>query len=66
MMAYHEDKTCPRCRKLFECQAGSILRCQCARVSLSPEESEYIHGSYSDCLCAECLGALHAERETRR
>src|SRR5918996_6127934 len=66
MMARREDKACPRCRKHFECSAGSMLPCQCEGVSLSPEESEYILGRYSDCLCVECLRALQAERETRR
>jgi hypothetical protein len=63
MMAHHEDRTCPRCGKRFKCSAGSILPCQCEGVSLSPEEFEYILSHYSDCLCAECLRALKAERE---
>ncbi|MGH8585544.1 MAG: hypothetical protein ACREWE_04965 [Gammaproteobacteria bacterium] len=33
---------------------------------LLPEESEYVLSRYSDCLCAECLRAIQAERERRR
>jgi cysteine-rich CWC protein len=56
MMARHEDRTCPRCGKRFECSAGSILPCQCKGVSLSPEEFEYILSHYSDCLCDTEVG----------
>ncbi|MGH8469294.1 MAG: cysteine-rich CWC family protein [Gammaproteobacteria bacterium] len=44
MTVHREDKTCPRCGMRFECSAGSPRPCQCASVTLSPEESEYILG----------------------
>lgn len=65
MTVRYEDKTCPRCGMRFECSAGSPRPCQCASVTLSPEESEYILGRYADCLCATCLRALKTEREGR-
>jgi len=54
MTPRHEDKTCPRCGQVFECKTGSIVLCQCAQVSLSREESEYILNRYAECLCAGC------------
>ncbi|MGD8999072.1 MAG: cysteine-rich CWC family protein [Granulosicoccaceae bacterium] len=60
-MARHENKACPRCGRLFECKAGSVLLCQCAEVELQQRHYDFIATRYSDCLCAECLRALRAE-----
>lgn len=54
-MAQHESKSCPRCRKAFECKPGNITQCQCYGVGLKIEQRAYIEGRYSDCLCKECL-----------
>jgi hypothetical protein len=60
-MPCHEEKQCPRCRRLFECKSGSILLCQCQTVVLSPEQLEYITFHYEDCLCSRCLREVRSE-----
>ena len=60
-MPGHEEKTCPRCQRVFECKSGSILLCQCQTVLLSPEQLEYIAGKYQDCLCSNCLLEIRSE-----
>jgi len=60
-MPRHEEKQCPRCRRLFECKSGSILLCQCQTVLLSPEQLEYIAFRYEDCLCSRCLREVRGE-----
>lgn len=54
-MAQHEEKTCPRCEKLFECKCGSINLCQCSAITLSEEISQQLKNDYPDCLCIQCL-----------
>ena len=57
----HEAKSCPRCRREFECKSGSVLQCQCSGVSLSEQELEFIAARYDDCLCVTCLTLLQQE-----
>ena len=54
-MAQHEEKTCPRCEKNFECKCGSINLCQCSAVTLTEELSQQLKNDYADCLCIQCL-----------
>ena len=54
-MCMHEEKYCPRCKRLFECKAGSILQCQCSQLKLTENERNYIEQHYADCLCIRCL-----------
>jgi hypothetical protein len=59
-MLNHEEKTCPRCGRVFECQVNSPIRCDCARVQLDDPTLARLHGRYSDCLCLDCLRAIDA------
>ena len=54
-MPLHEEKSCPRCNKNFECKAGAITQCDCFTIRLSAEEQAFIEGRYKDCLCLNCL-----------
>jgi len=54
-MPLHEEKSCPRCNKPFECKAGDITQCQCYGIQLSVEERAFVEARYKDCLCADCL-----------
>ncbi len=63
-MPSHEQKQCPRCERLFECKAGSILLCQCQTVYLTPEHLEYVNLQYHECLCASCLKKVRSEYDT--
>ena len=60
-MCKHEEKTCPRCKISFECKVGDIPHCQCYVVKLSDEERDFISKRFTDCLCADCMGALKSE-----
>ncbi|MCX6352174.1 MAG: cysteine-rich CWC family protein [Bacteroidetes bacterium] len=51
----HEEKTCPRCQKPFECKVGNIAECQCYGINFSEAEKEYIDAQFEDCICRECL-----------
>jgi len=54
-MPLHEAKTCPRCKKSFECRVGDITNCQCNGLRFTAQEKAFIEERYSDCLCASCL-----------
>jgi len=60
-MPDHEQKQCPRCRRLFECKSGSILLCQCQTVVLDAGQLDYIASRYEDCLCSRCLLEVRSE-----
>jgi hypothetical protein len=51
----HENKYCPHCNQLFECNAGNITQCQCYGINISVQERAYINVRYTDCLCSKCL-----------
>jgi hypothetical protein len=57
-MPLHEQKSCPRCGKPFECKAGDIGHCQCVGIALNAQERAFIEVRYDDCLCATCLKDL--------
>lgn len=63
-MPQHESKQCPRCNKDFECKSGSILLCQCSKITLTLEQLEYTNVKYNECLCLACLQALQTEFNT--
>ncbi|MBI2967075.1 MAG: cysteine-rich CWC family protein [Bacteroidetes bacterium] len=50
-------KSCPRCRKNFQCYESKIESCPCFNIILSKEASGRIKSKYGDCLCFECLKA---------
>jgi hypothetical protein len=62
-MCTHENKTCPRCKKQFECKPGNISQCQCFGMKFTIEQKAYIEQRYSDCLCKECLATLQNDIE---
>ena len=57
-MPNHENKTCPRCSRYFECKVGDIGHCQCSGFVLSASEMAFIEERYNDCLCGDCLKEL--------
>ena len=54
----HENKTCPRCGRSFECKVNNPVHCDCTRVDLTEETLLKIEGQYLDCLCLACLTGL--------
>lgn len=62
-MCQHEQKSCPRCGKAFECKPATITQCQCFGIRLSAEQKAYIEQRYNDCLCRNCLVVLQNEIE---
>lgn len=60
-MCQHESKSCPRCKKTFECKPGNISQCQCYGIEMSSEQRAYIDQRYTDCLCRDCLQYLSIE-----
>jgi hypothetical protein len=59
-MANHEEKSCLRCKSLFECKPGNISNCQCSQIQLLPETKEFLANTkYNDCLCLNCLSHLN-------
>ena len=57
----HEVIYCDRCNAQFECKANSFTKCQCTKVQLTLNETQYISELYEGCLCAACLGELQKE-----
>ena len=60
-MCQHETKSCPRCKKNFECKPVNITQCQCFGITLTTELKASIEQRYNDCLCIDCL--LHLQQE---
>ena len=57
-MPHHEQKSCPRCNRAFECKVGDITNCQCNGIHLSQSAMAFVETRYNDCLCAGCLTDL--------
>ncbi|WP_426668782.1 cysteine-rich CWC family protein [Mucilaginibacter sp. McL0603] len=57
----HEIVRCERCQSPFECKANSFTKCQCTKVQLTLNETQYISEMYDGCLCAGCLLELQRE-----
>lgn len=54
-MSLPETKTCPGCKKEFECKQGNITQCQCYGIDLTAELKAFIEQRFTDCLCRDCL-----------
>jgi len=57
----HEIIRCERCQSAFECKANSFTKCQCTKVQLTLNETQYVSELYDGCLCAACLVELQKE-----
>jgi hypothetical protein len=57
----HEIVCCERCQSAFECKANSFTKCQCTKVQLTLNETQYVSELYDGCLCASCLLELQKE-----
>jgi hypothetical protein len=51
----HKTKECPSCKKIFECKVETIQECDCAKVSLTQAQRNYIASNFSNCICVDCL-----------
>jgi len=49
----------------FVCKVENIHECQCSSISLSESEQEYISGTYTGCLCLQCLLAMKDEQKNK-
>lgn len=50
---------CPSCGKIFVCRKDEIVKCACATVKLTAEQSQSIYKQYGNaCLCYDCLLAF--------
>lgn len=65
-MPHHENKTCIRCNKNFECKVGNVLECQCNQIQLSYNEKAFIENKYTDCLCIDCLHILKYQYQIQK
>jgi len=59
--AKHEIVLCERCKTAFECKANSFTKCQCSKVPLTLNETQYISENYDGCLCVDCLREVKEE-----
>lgn len=57
-----ENKHCPRCNTVFECNAYDILNCQCNGIVFMDTQKEHIAKAFNDCLCRKCLLELQQEQ----
>jgi hypothetical protein len=57
----HEPVHCPRCRQEFVCNPFNIAGCNCSKIELSYEETQYISAQFNDCVCNKCLTELKYE-----
>jgi hypothetical protein len=59
------QRTCPRCRAVFDCGANDARPCACGAVTLDDSTRAMLQSTYAGCLCVECLRAL-AQTPARR
>lgn len=62
-MSKHAPDSCPRCSEIFTCKVNAVLQCDCQKISLNYEETQYIREittwDYDGaCLCLTCLQEL--------
>lgn len=57
----HEQLHCPRCKKEFVCNPFNIGSCNCSKIELSYDETQYISGQFNNCVCNQCLLELKYE-----
>lgn len=56
------EKICPHCGKAFLCLHDNILKCDCAKIKLSPQSRNWIYNRYGNlCLCVSCLRKIEEE-----
>ncbi|MEW6645921.1 MAG: cysteine-rich CWC family protein [Pseudomonadota bacterium] len=60
-MPLYQQKRCPRCGRVFDCNSGAVGLCRCREMVLTPAQREYIAARHDDCLCRACLAALREE-----
>ncbi len=53
--SHQKTKVCPSCKKNFECNVAWIENCECATVTLTDAQRNYIAENFSNCLCVGCL-----------
>ncbi|MFI5160411.1 MAG: cysteine-rich CWC family protein [Sphingobacteriales bacterium] len=61
VLCKHEVISCERCSESFECKANAVTKCQCIKVHLTLNETQYVNELYDGCLCVACLSALKEE-----
>ncbi|TVZ41318.1 Cysteine-rich CWC [Alteromonadaceae bacterium 2753L.S.0a.02] len=49
------NSVCPRCKRDFFCNGGSVSRCHCSTVVLTVEQRDCISERWKGCLCSDCL-----------
>ena len=57
----YQPVPCPRCGNGFMCKPNNIGSCDCAAISISKEEQEFIASRFLDCVCNACLKELKYE-----
>ncbi len=49
------SKSCSRCQREFVCNPDDILNCDCHKIHLSLEETQFVASQFNDCICNNCL-----------
>lgn len=57
-------KECPGCHTLFQCKPYAIQACDCSKIELSFEETQFIASRFKDCVCNSCLLELKQEYQS--
>lgn len=65
-MNKHAPDSCPRCSNIFICKANNVSQCDCQKISLTFDETQYIREITvwdfdGACLCVVCLRELQQE-----
>ncbi len=58
------EKKCNRCHTLFQCKPYAIHECDCSKIELSFEETQFIASRFKDCVCNNCLLELKQEYQS--
>jgi hypothetical protein len=57
----HAPGHCPCCKQEFVCNPFNIAKCNCYKIELSYEETQYISSQFNECVCNNCLARLKSE-----
>jgi hypothetical protein len=57
------EKTCSKCNSTFVCNALDVKNCHCSSVQLEEKTLKELQATYQDCLCQDCLKAVHANQK---
>lgn len=52
-------ETCSRCNEGLECNVNDIENCNCSKIELKPETTEFLKKTHYKCLCNGCLEKLN-------